>query len=139
MTQTEMHPETAVGSRRVPFDGMPPSPVDTRARAMARFEQDEDFFDRIVPLFRQAALEQSRALEQAAREGDAAQIQHWAHTLKGSLLTVGATEPAAHAETIEQRAGKRRLDDLGEAIGQLVAETAVIVEHLMPDARAAGA
>ena len=74
-----------------PFDGRPPEPNRTRADAMARFEGDKVFYERIVPLFCAAATEQACSLVEAAAAGDRDRIQHWAHTLKGSLLTVGAT------------------------------------------------
>jgi HPt (histidine-containing phosphotransfer) domain-containing protein len=116
-----------------PFDGRPPPAERTRAEALARFELDEGFYARLVPLFRQAALDQSRALTAAAARGDGAQLQHWAHTLKGSLLTVGANLPAAHAERIEQLARERRLDGVAALVAQVVAEAAVVVEQLDPD------
>ena len=47
------------GPDPLPFDGRPPSPDATRAEALARFENDRAFFERIVPLFRQAAFDQS--------------------------------------------------------------------------------
>jgi len=139
LNPTATPPAPALDRGCLPFDGRPPTAADTRARAMARFEDDEAFFERIVPLFRQAALEQAYELEQALQQGDAARIQHWAHTLKGSLLTVGANPPADHAEWIEQRAAQRRLDGLAQAVGRLVAETNVIVDQLAATAPATGA
>jgi len=124
---------------RLPFDGCSPRRADTRADALARFENDEAFLERIVPLFIQSAREQSAALTVAIRRGDPAQVQHWAHTLKGSLLTVGAAIPAARAGRIEQQAARHRLDGLSELIALLVAETTLVVEHLEPSALPAGA
>ncbi|MCA3178153.1 MAG: Hpt domain-containing protein [Burkholderiaceae bacterium] len=115
-----------------PFDGHPPTASRTRADAMARFENDEAFYDRIVPLFRQAASDQAEALLEAAARGDAQALQHWAHTLKGSLLTVGASATAERAEEIERAARERRLDGLYARVEQLVAEAAIVVAHLTP-------
>lgn len=115
-----------------PFDGHPPSAARTRADAMARFENDEAFYDRIVPLFRQAASDQASALLEAAAGGDAQALQHWAHTLKGSLLTVGASATAERAEEIEHAAREQRLDGLDARVRRLVAEAAVVVAHLTP-------
>ena len=117
-----------------PFDGRAPSAADTRADAMARFEGDEVFYDRIVPLFRQAASEQAAALRRASDDADATALQHWAHTLKGSLLTVGAGAAAAHAEEIERAAMAHRLEGIAPRVRRLVAETALIVAHLTPGA-----
>jgi HPt (histidine-containing phosphotransfer) domain-containing protein len=115
-----------------PFDGHPPTAARTRADAMARFENDEAFYDRIVPLFRQAASDQAEALLEAAARGDAQALQHWAHTLKGSLLTVGASATAERAEEIERAARERRLDGLSARVERLAAEAAIVVAHLTP-------
>lgn len=118
-----------------PFDGQPPTPARTRADAMARFEGDQVFFDRIVPLFRQAANEQAAALAEAAERGDAAKIQHWAHTLKGSLLTVGAQSTAERAERVERAAREGDLDGMMGRVRRLAAETAIVVANLSPELR----
>ncbi len=115
-----------------PFDGRPPTAARTRADAMARFDNDEAFYDRIVPLFGHAASEQAEALLEASARGDAQALQHWAHTLKGSLLTVGASATAERAEEIECAARERRLDGLAVRVNRLVAEAAIIVAHLTP-------
>jgi HPt (histidine-containing phosphotransfer) domain-containing protein len=115
-----------------PFDGDPPCAADTRARALARLDGDEDFYARLAPLFRQSALEQARALGGASARGDAAQLRHWAHTLKGSLDAVGAIASAARAQRIEGLAREARLEEIGPLVAQLVAETAVIADQLSP-------
>jgi len=114
----------------VPFDGHPPQAEDTLALAMARFDGDIDFFARIIPLFRQAAVDQASALAEAADRHDAAQIRHWAHTLKGSLLTVGATLTAARAAALEAAARDGRTEGLVDAVRQVVAETLIIARQL---------
>jgi HPt (histidine-containing phosphotransfer) domain-containing protein len=119
----------------LPFDGDPPSAASTRADAMARFENDGAFLQRIVPLFREAAIEQSRALIDAADAGDARRIQHWAHTLKGSLLTVGAGPVAGRAEHIETAAREQRVDGLAPLCRRLAAETLVIADQLSATSR----
>ncbi len=102
-----------------PFDGRPPTAARTRADAMARFDNDEAFYDRIVPLFGHAASEQAEALLEASARG-------------GSLLTVGASATAERAEEIECAARERRLDGLAVRVNRLVAEAAIIVAHLTP-------
>jgi HPt (histidine-containing phosphotransfer) domain-containing protein len=118
-----------------PFDGRPPSAELTRAGAMARFEDDAGFYARIVPLFRQAASEQSACLIAALERGDTLAVQHWAHTLKGSLLTVGANATASSAEEVELAARERRLDGLDARARRLAAEVAIIAGHLAPAGR----
>lgn len=124
----------APGGVSAPFDGHPPHAEDTRALAMARFDGDTDFFARIIPLFRQAAVDQAGSLADAAERRDAALIQHWAHTLKGSLLTVGANATAARAEALETAARNGRTEGLRDAVRQVVAETLIIARQLeVPD------
>lgn len=118
-----------------PFDGRAPSAELTRADAMARFEHDLEFFERIVPLFRQAASDQAAALLEAVERSDAPAVQHWAHTLKGSLLTVGANATAARAAELELAARERRLEGLQARARRLAAEAAIIVSHLAPAGR----
>lgn len=114
----------------IPFDGHPPHAEDTRALAMARFDGDATFFARIIPLFRQAAIDQAGSLADAMDRHDAAQVQHWAHTLKGSLLTVGANATAARAEALETAAREGRIEGLRDAVRQVVAETLIITRQL---------
>lgn len=113
-----------------PFDGHPPSPRRTRADAMARFEHDEGLYARLTPLFAQAATDQAAALLEAIGEGDAGRSAYWAHTLKGSLLTVGALRPAVRAERIELAVRDGRLADLMPRALQLAAETAILAAQL---------
>jgi len=114
------------------FDGTPPTADASRASALACLEGDESLFERVVPLFRRAALEQSQSLREAFDQGDRPKVQHWAHTLKGSLLTVGARVSARHASEVERIAREHGLDGLQPAVMQVIGETAVIADHLSP-------
>lgn len=114
----------------IPFEGKPPTPAQTRAAALARFEGMTAFFPRIAPLFRQVAIDQASALTEAAEGRDSAKIAHWAHTLKGSLLTVGANDSAALAARIEAQAQTARAQDLLGLSRRLAAEVAIIAANL---------
>lgn len=126
-------PDTGQQAAPLPFDGRPPTAAETRRLALARFDGDAGFLEQIVPLFRQACVDQSRALVAAMAAGDAPTVQHWSHTLKGSLLTMGADSTAMRAEVIERAAAKGRLADLEALVRQVVAETMVIVAQLGGD------
>jgi HPt (histidine-containing phosphotransfer) domain-containing protein len=115
-----------------PFDGTPPTPEESIANALACFESDSSLFDRIAPHFRRAALEQAQSLRRALEQHDQAQVRHWAHTLKGSLLTVGARLTARHASEIERIAREQGLDGLEPAVMRVIDETRVIADHLSP-------
>ena len=69
----------------------------------------------------------------AMDSGNSSKLQHWAHTLKGSLLTMGAAQTAARAESIERAAAEGRLAELPSQVRQVVAETVVIVAQLGGD------
>lgn len=116
------------------FDGAPPTPDESRANALACLEGDASLLERIAPLFRRAALEQAQSLRDALDREDGPNVRHWAHTLKGSLLTVGAKPTARHASEVERRAREHGLDGLRQAVMQVVDETAVIADHLSPPA-----
>ena len=64
---------------------------------------------------------------------DAPQVRHWAHTLKGTLLTVGAAPSSALAARIELAAREGRTDGALEQATRLAAEVAILVEYLRPD------
>lgn len=115
-----------------PFDGAPPSAEATRDRALARFENDGAFLARIAPLYRRAVDEQGAALLAATDSGDAKAVRHWAHTLKGSLMTVGAAGPVERAERIERAARDGRLEGLAAQAACVVAEARTIAVHLDP-------
>jgi HPt (histidine-containing phosphotransfer) domain-containing protein len=59
-------------------------------------------------------------------------VRHWAHTLKGTLLTVGATTSSALAARIELAAREGRTEGAVEQATRLAAEVAVLVEYLRP-------
>lgn len=114
------------------FDGTPPTQDESHANALACFEGDASLLERIAPLFRNAALEQAQALLDALDRGDRPKVQHWAHTLKGSLLTVGARLSARHASEVERIAREDGIDGLLGAVTQVVDETRLIADHLSP-------
>jgi len=114
------------------FDGAPPTPETSRADALECFDGDASLFERMAPLFRRAALEQSQSLRDALERADRQKVQHWAHTLKGSLLTMGARLTAGHASEVERTARLIGLDGLRPSVMQVVGETRVIADHLSP-------
>jgi HPt (histidine-containing phosphotransfer) domain-containing protein len=112
------------------FEGSPPSKEAVRARALAALGDDSQLFDMLMPHFCQACPDQANALVQAARGENAEKIRHCAHTLKGSLLTVGASDSAALAARIEAAARQGELTEAAGWAKRLASETALLVEHL---------
>jgi HPt (histidine-containing phosphotransfer) domain-containing protein len=115
-----------------PFDGTPPARDDTRARALSALGDDAQLFEMLMPHFCAACPDQAEALLQAARAQDASQLRHWAHTLKGTLLTVGASATAALAARIELEAREGSVADAIARCDRLLAESRLLVDQLRP-------
>jgi HPt (histidine-containing phosphotransfer) domain-containing protein len=59
-------------------------------------------------------------MEQAVQAGDAAALQHAAHTLKGSARSIGAESFATSALTLEQMGRSAQLEKAPDALQQLL-------------------
>jgi HPt (histidine-containing phosphotransfer) domain-containing protein len=116
----------------LPFDGTPPSAGMTRERALDRCGGDGSFLARLGPVYRRSVDEQGAALLAASRGDDADAVRHWAHTLKGSLMTVGAVASAERAGRIERAASAGRLAGIAAQAACVVDEARTIAEHLDP-------
>jgi len=125
-------PERPGGPPPLPFDGTPPNAGTTRARALARLGDDGSFLARLGPVYRRSVDEQGAALLSATRGGDADAVRHWAHTLKGSLMTVGAVASAERAGRIERAARAGRLAGIAAQAACVVDEARTIAEQLDP-------
>lgn len=114
------------------FDGNPPTPAESRAAALEALSGDEGMLEILAPHFGGSAASQAQSVKSALLQGDSAQVRHWSHTLKGTLLTVGAKSSSALAARIERAAREGQLDGLGELVDRLIAETDVLISHLCP-------
>lgn len=115
-----------------PFDGKPPDQKTVRAAALTTLGDDESLLEMLMPHFCEAAISQANSVITAAQAADAPQVRHWAHTLKGTLLTVGATPSSGLAARIELAAREGRTDGALEQATRLAAEVAILVEYLRP-------
>lgn len=115
-----------------PFDGNPPARDDVRAAALSTLGDDESLLEMLMPHFCEASVTQAEAVIAAAQAADAPQVRHWAHTLKGTLLTVGAASSSALAARIELAAREGRTEGALEQATRLAAEVAILVEYLRP-------
>lgn len=114
----------------VPFDGQTPTATQTRSNAIEAMGGDESLLAAIAPHFGGAASAQIALLREALAKQDAAQVRHWSHTLKGTLLTVGANSSSAIAAQIEKTARGGEVDGLQPWVERLAAETEVLITHL---------
>jgi HPt (histidine-containing phosphotransfer) domain-containing protein len=132
MTEPADDPENAALSAQA-FDGRTPSPEESKARARAIIGDDPSLLAMLAPVFAQSSVTQLQKLAQALSQNDAAQVRHWAHSLKGSLASIGAAGPSARASAIEARAKIHDLTGLGEQVDLLAAEVAVVAANLTAD------
>ena len=114
----------------MPFDGQVPTPDQSRSNAIEAMGGDESLLAAIAPHFGGAASAQMTSLREALAREDAAQVRHWSHTLKGTLLTVGANRSSAVAARIEKTAREGEVAGLHPWVERLAAETEVVIGHL---------
>jgi HPt (histidine-containing phosphotransfer) domain-containing protein len=115
------------------FDGCSPSPEESKALARAIIGDDDSLLAMLAPVFAQSSVMQLQKLAEALAQNDAAQVRHWAHSLKGSLASIGAAGPSARASAIEDRARTHEFAGLGVQIDLLAAEVSVIAANLNTD------
>lgn len=113
------------------FDGHPPSPEESKSRARAIIGDDQSLLAMLAPVFAQSSVAQLQKLAQALAKSDIAQVRHWAHSLKGSLASIGAAGPSARANAIEARAKIHDLSDLDTQVELLAAEVSVVAANLI--------
>ena len=132
MTEPADNTQNAAFSSQA-FDGCAPSPEEPKARARAIIGDDQSLLAMLAPVFAQSSVSQLQKLAQALSQNDAAQVRHWAHSLKGSLASIGAAGPSARAGAIETRAKIHDLTGLGTQIDLLAAEVALVAANLTSD------
>jgi HPt (histidine-containing phosphotransfer) domain-containing protein len=115
------------------FDGHPPSPEESKIRARAIIGDDPTLLAMLAPVFAQSSVTQLQKLSDSLAQGDTAQVRHWAHSLKGSLASIGAAGPSARASAIEARAKIHDLAGLDTQIALLAAEVTVVAANLTAD------
>lgn len=81
--------------------------------AMERVGGDEDLLKEIARLFLDEYPDSLRKLEAAISNQDSKQVEHEAHTLKGSVANFGAVKAISSAFELEQMG---RNNDLSQAV-----------------------
>jgi two-component system, sensor histidine kinase and response regulator len=90
-----------------------------RELALDRLGGDEELWNEISKLFVQECPQMLRQLQTAVAEGDAHALMETAHSLKGSLGTLGAEEGALLALDLEMMGRNGVLGASGEALRKL--------------------
>ncbi len=89
------------------------------ASALHKLDGDEVFLLELADMFCDQYPAVMSALEQALKEGKAADVQLSAHSLKGSANIVGAQATTAAARRLEQLARRGQLEQCSEALDSL--------------------
>jgi HPt (histidine-containing phosphotransfer) domain-containing protein len=84
-----------------------------------RLGDDKEAASAVLRAFVRNAPGQLARLHDAVEKNDAAQVRFLAHTLKGSLLWIGAADAAAAASTLEQSASLEPGPTLGQGLATL--------------------
>ncbi len=115
----------------VPVAGQPAArSAFSTAQLLAQFDGDEELLARVAELFLEGTPGLLAQLEQEHAAGDAPAIARRAHTLRGSLGNIGATQAAQVAAEIEEFAGTQQLAGLDERIAELKYEIDPILTEL---------
>jgi HPt (histidine-containing phosphotransfer) domain-containing protein len=82
----------------------------------AATDGDAEVMRELVNLYFQQAGEIMAGLEEAAKAGDAAQINHLAHKLAGSSLACGMSAPAPFLRKLEHEAREGRIEGAAQTL-----------------------
>jgi HPt (histidine-containing phosphotransfer) domain-containing protein len=97
-------------------------PIVDIARLEANLENDADLIRSIVEAFLRDHPQREREMAEALRGGDSPTLARSAHTVKGLLLTLGASPAADVALRLEILARGGNLPDSGPALEELRSE-----------------
>jgi PAS domain S-box-containing protein len=107
-----------------PAEGEPPAPagaVMDRQAALDRIEGDADLFRELQDMFLEDSPQQVDEIASALERKDLEEVRKWAHTLKGSLGYLGATQASSLAHRLERLAADGSLADCRVAFRTLQA------------------
>ncbi len=96
--------------------------------AMLRFANDEEFFKKMVNEFLNYAPEQIKAIEEAAKSGDAAAVQRHAHSIKGAAGNLSAVKIFSIAKEIEEKGKNGNLEEILPLVENLKSGIACLEE-----------
>ncbi|WP_224372259.1 ATP-binding protein [Hyalangium versicolor] len=110
-----------------PSEASPPAstpeepPVD-QEYLLSRLDGDVHLMKEVAGLFLSECSELRVAIEQALERGDARELAHFAHRVKGALLNLSANPAAAAARKLEELGREKRLSEARPALDDLKRE-----------------
>lgn len=99
---------------------VPPSvPQIDWDQALEGTDGDRQLLAVVIGAFLETLPESIAVLESSVRERDASQLQRRAHSLKGELLAIGATQAAERARVLELSARENQLESIDSMLMEL--------------------
>ena len=105
-----------------------------RAAAIQRLGGDEPLLEELIGIFFEDYPRLATRLSQGVLEGDLAAVREAAHTLKGSLAYLGATQVAARALEVENAARLEDAASTSELVRKLRLEIEVLRQMMISPA-----
>ncbi len=97
------------------------SPVNMKT-AMERFDNDMEFFKRMVDEFLSYVPEQIKSLEDAVKSGNADELQKSGHSIKGTAGMLSADRVSSVAMSIETKGNNHDISDVPGLLEELKSE-----------------
>ncbi|MEM7304368.1 MAG: EAL domain-containing protein [Pseudomonadota bacterium] len=127
-TQQELEalPEHSIQSRE---ESSASGPIDEE-RIIELRESVSSAFGQMIEAYLEDLPELTSSLEQAVNDKDFEQVQHFAHSIKGSSKNFGAVELADVAKELEDMAKAQNLNDADTLVIAVFEETERVIEYL---------
>ncbi len=130
-------PDAATAADSATIDGIPVvkdipvnvGPIDDERIEELR-ESVSTAFDKMVEAYVEDLPKLATSLEEAINNKDYQQIQHFAHSIKGSSKNFGAVELADVSKEIEELSKQNQLQDVNTLLIALFEEVDRVIEHL---------
>jgi|JI10StandDraft_1071094.scaffolds.fasta_scaffold150472_2 HPt (histidine-containing phosphotransfer) domain-containing protein len=109
---------------------MPESRLPNIDELRSRLGGNREAADSLLDMFAKTAPAQVEALRVAVAAADAKQAKYVAHSLKGSLLWIGANAAAEAARTVEAAFAEGGAGAPAEAVDHLATEVGLVVQAI---------
>ena len=109
---------------------MPESRLPNIDDLRSRLGGNREAADALLDMFAKTAPAQIEALRSADTAADAKQAKYVAHSLKGSLLWIGANAAAEAARAVEAAVAEGATADPAEAVDHLATEVGLVVRAI---------
>jgi HPt (histidine-containing phosphotransfer) domain-containing protein len=105
------------------------SPVNMKS-AMERFDNDMEFFKKMVDEFLSYVPEQIKSLEEAVKSGKADEVNNIGHSIKGAAGMLSADKVSSVALSIETKGRNHDISDVPKLIDELKYEISLFKDFV---------